>query len=110
MDTRIVETNALEFCSTARALADEARRLGLAVPGFRSPPRLAGVDRTIRRARNGGAVVAIRRRGRDREATIADMIEGIIAANRLSGAAADAARASLRGAALTLEPPPYPNR
>ncbi len=100
----------LQFCQAARALASEAHRLGLAVPGFRSPPRLQGFDRTIRRPRTGGAVVAVRRRGRAFDATLADMVEGIVAANGLSGAQAEAARAALRAAGLTLEPPPYPNR
>ena len=105
-----MQVSVLQFCQTAQALASEAHRLGLVVPGFRSPPRLAGVDRTIRRGRGGGAVVAVRRRGRGFDATLGDMIEGIVTANRLSGARAEAARAALHAAALTLEPPPYPNR
>lgn len=106
----VVEASVLVFCEVARELAAEARRLGLAVPGFRSPPRLAGVDRTIRRARDGGVVVAIRRRGRACEATVDDMVDGIVVANGLAGVAADTARGALRAAARSLEPPPYPNR
>ncbi len=37
-----------------------SRRRGWSAPGFRSPPRLVGVDRSIRRSR-GQAAVAVRR-------------------------------------------------
>jgi len=78
----------LAFARAARALTNEARRLGLSAPGFRSPPRLPETDRTIRRA-NWGAVVSVRLRGRPFETVVTDMIEGIVVANRLE---ADAAR------------------
>lgn len=85
---------ALGFARAARALADETRRLGLAAPGFRSPPGLPETDRTIRRAR-WGAVVAVRLRGRPLEAVVADMVEGIVVANRLEGDAARRTRVLL---------------
>ena len=44
----------VDFAAAARALAREARRRQLVGPGFRCPPRLVGVDRSIRR-RAGGA-------------------------------------------------------
>jgi len=68
--------------------------MGLHVPGFRSPPRLAGASRTIRR-RPGGGVVAVRVQGRPWVAVLADMVEGVVVANRLQGPAADRAREAL---------------
>lgn len=72
----------LRFARAARAVADEARRLGLRAPGFRSPPGLQGSDRTIRRAARG-AVVSIRLHDRPFEAVFADMVEGVVVANDL---------------------------
>ena len=59
-----------------------ARALGLVVPGFRSPPRLVGVQRSIKRW-HGGATVAVVVRGRPWPAVQADLIEGVVAANGL---------------------------
>ena len=53
----------------------------LVTPGFRSPPRLVGVQRSIKRW-TGGATVAVVVRGRPWPAVQSDLIEGIIAANR----------------------------
>ncbi len=88
----------LQFANTARALANAARANGLAVPGFRSPPRLNGVDRTLRR-RGATASIAVRVRGRPWADVLADMIEGVVVANGLAGAEADAARTALSSAA-----------
>jgi hypothetical protein len=93
----------LRFAEAARALAAEARACGLTAPGFRSPPRLAGADRTIRR-RSGGAVVSVRVRQRPWGAVLADMIEGVIVANEVTGAAADPLRARLWAAAAPVSP------
>jgi hypothetical protein len=82
------------FAHAARTLATEARRRGLVAPGFRSPPRLVGVDRSIRR-HPGGAAVAVRVRNRPWVAVAADMIEGVIAANRLAPPQSDRLRAEL---------------
>jgi hypothetical protein len=82
------------FAHAARVLATEARRRGLVAPGFRSPPRLVGVDRSIRR-HPGGAAVAVRVRNRPWVAVAADMIEGVIAANRLAPPQSDRLRAEL---------------
>jgi len=71
----------VRFAAAARRLGQEARRRGLAVPGFRSPPRLPGVDRSIRRRADGVAVVAVRVHGRSLEAVVTDMVEGVLAAN-----------------------------
>ena len=82
------------FADTARVLSQAARRSGLRAPSFRSPPRLVGVDRTIRR-RGDDAVVSVRVRQRPWPAVLADMIEGVVAANRLVPPRADRIRAEL---------------
>jgi hypothetical protein len=72
----------LRFATAAKAIGDEARRAGLVVPGFRSPPRLVGVDRSLRRRPGGGApAVAVRVAGRSIETVVADMVEGVLVAN-----------------------------
>jgi hypothetical protein len=92
-------TDSLRFAATARRLAEVARGEGLSVPGFRSPPRLPGVDRSLRRRLGGRAVVAVRLRGRSHGAVVADMVEGVVVANRLTGAEAARVRAALSEAA-----------
>ena len=84
----------IDFASAARALTREARRRGLVGPSFRCPPRLVGIDRSIRR-RPDGAVVSIRLKGRPRSAVIADMIEGVVVANGLRPPQADRLRSEL---------------
>jgi hypothetical protein len=44
-----MEPTSLHFARTARSLTAAARANGLIAPTFRSPPRLAGATRTIRR-------------------------------------------------------------
>jgi len=85
------------FADAARVLSLEARRRGLAAPGFRSPPRLLGVDRTLRR-HPSGASVAVRVRDRPWVAVAADMIEGVIAVNELRPPQSDRLRGELWGA------------
>ena len=88
----------VEFAATARTLTREARRRGLVGPSFRCPPRLVGVDRSIRRrgdAAGAGAVVSIRLHDRPRSAVVADMIEGVVVANRLRPPQADRLRTEL---------------
>lgn len=87
-------TNTLDFASAARTLSSEARRQGFVGPSYRSPPRLVGVDRSIRR-RADGAVVAVRLRGRPRSAVLADMIEGVVVTNELVSPEADRLRTDL---------------
>jgi hypothetical protein len=87
--------SAVRFASAAKILARETRRLGLRSPGFRCPPKLDGVDRSLRRHPGGSSTVAVRLRGRPWVAALADMVEGVIAANRLSGPSADRVRAAL---------------
>jgi hypothetical protein len=84
----------VEFAAAARTLTREARRRGLVGPSFRCPPRLVGVDRSIRQ-RPDGAVVSIRLKGRPRGAVIADMIEGVVVANGLQPPDTDRVRTEL---------------
>lgn len=87
--------NAVRFAAAARALGDAARARSLTVPGFRSPPKLREVDRTIRRRRDGGATVAVQMGDRPWPAVLADMVEGIVVANGLTGADAMRVRTAL---------------
>ena len=91
----VVESPVLRFAETVRALGLEARRHSLKMPGFRSPPRLRGVDRSVRRRSDGGATIAVVVRGRPWAAVVADMVEGVIIANALTGADADRVRSKL---------------
>jgi hypothetical protein len=93
-----VPITAARFCAVARLLADEARRRGLAPPGFRSPPKLPDAPRTIRR-QGASTGVAVRRAGRPADEVIADMVEGVLVANRVSGAEAERWRAELAASA-----------
>lgn len=90
-----MQATSVRFAAAARVLGRAARRRGLDVPGFRSPPRLAGVERSLRRTSSGTATVAVRLKGRPWPAVLADMIDGVVAANRLAGAEADRARTAL---------------
>lgn len=84
----VPSAGAVQFSDSVRRVVDLAVRGGLSAPVFRSPPRIEGVDRTIRRGRNS-AVVAVRRQGRPLAAVQADVIEGVVAANGLEGVRAD---------------------
>lgn len=85
-----------KFTAAARVLAQRASELDLVVPGFRSPPRIVGVNRSIRRARDGqGGVVAVRIADRPFTAAVGDMIEGVLCINRLEPAEADRIRTQL---------------
>jgi hypothetical protein len=90
-----MEAVTFRFADAARRLTAAARRLGLSAPAFRSPPRVPAVARTLRRRADGGAVVAVALRGRPWEAVLADLIDGVVAANRLAGADADRVRVRL---------------
>jgi len=89
-----MEGSALRFAAVARTLAQAARASGLSTPSFRSPPGLAHVQRSLRR-RRGSVTVAVRLRERPWPAVVADMVEGVVVANRLEGTAADRARTQL---------------
>lgn len=89
---------ALGFAAAARRLAAESRRRGLLVPVFRSPPRLPGA-RSLRWT-GDGAVVAVRIRHRLMADVVCDMVDGVVAANRLTAAEAAAHRRDLLEAAV----------
>jgi len=84
----------LRFATAAEVLSGVVRSVGLEVPTFRSPPRAAGADRTLR-GRGPEAVVSVRLRNRPWPAVAADMVEGVVAANGLTGCAAGRVRAAL---------------
>jgi len=96
------ESPSIRFARTVQALGVAGRELGLEVPAFRSPPRLVGVQRSIRRA-PGATMVAVVVRGRPWAAVQADLIEGVVAANALPAEVADRVRAHLWAA---IEPVP----
>jgi hypothetical protein len=84
----------VEFSHAARLLGREARRRRLVAPSFRCPPRVVGAQRTVRR-HSGGVVVAVQLRDRPWLAVLADMIEGVVVANRLQPPSADRLRTEL---------------
>ena len=94
--------NALCFAAVARELAAEARRRGLAVPGFRSPPRLPGARRSLGRHPDGATVVSVVVRGRPLADVAADMVEGVLAANRLAGPEAGELRTALLASVMEI--------
>ena len=84
----------LRFARLARSLGQAALAQGLRAPTFRSPPRIPDVSRSI--VRRGPAVtVAVALRDRPWPAVVADMVEGVVAANRLTGVRADHVRVGL---------------
>jgi hypothetical protein len=89
-----VQATTVRFATAARTLAAAARRFGLAAPTFRTPPRLVGLDRTVRRHPKGG-VVSVRIRGRPWPAVVADLVDGVVAVNRLDARRANRTRADL---------------
>ena len=68
--------------------------MGLLAPSFRTPPRIAGCNRTLTRY-SDFVLVSVRGRGRSWEAVLADMIEGVVRANDLSALDADRVRNEL---------------
>ena len=84
----------MQFAAVARLIANEVQRFGLLAPSFRSPPRVVGVNRTVRR-REGGGVVAVALRDRPFVAILGDMIEGVVVVNQLSAPDSDQVRTAL---------------
>jgi len=82
-----MSAESVRFSAAARVISAEARKMGLRTPAFRSPPRIAGAIRTIRRAHDGD-MVAIVVRGRPLTDVVADLIEGVVVANGLAGSRA----------------------
>ena len=90
-----MESQSLQFAATVRTLSAASRGRGLIVPGFRSPPRRAGAERTLRWAPDGTATVAVAVRGRPYQAVVADLIEGVVIVNELDGIEATRLRTAL---------------
>lgn len=89
-----MEPTSLRFARLARSLGQAALAQGLRAPTFRSPPRIPEVSRSI--VRRGPAVtVAVALRDRPWPAVVADMVEGVVVANHLTGVRADHVRAGL---------------
>jgi hypothetical protein len=93
-------SSALDLAGAVRVIGATVKAMGFDAPGFRSPPRLVGVDRSIRRRRSPSgsgtsAVVSVRVKGRPWAAVLADMIEGVVAANELTPPDADRVRTEL---------------
>lgn len=95
-----MEASAVHFAAVARTLGEAARARGLVVPSFRSPPRRPGASRTLRRWPDGGATVSVEVVGRPREAVVADMVEGVVVANGVTGPDATRLRTALWEAVL----------
>jgi len=89
-----MESSAVRFATTARVLANVTRSLGLAAPGFRSPPRRDDCDRTLSGS-GADAIVSVRLRDRPWPAVAADMVEGVVVANGVGGTDAGRLRARL---------------
>ncbi len=89
-----MESTTVRFARAARELSRTSRLCGVTAPSFISPPRRGDVSRTIRRRPNG-TVVAVSLRARPWAAVLADMIDGVIAANGLRGVDADRVRSAL---------------
>ncbi len=70
-----------EFARVARLLGDEARRRALCVPSFRSPPRIEGVERSLRRRDGAPPTISVRLAGRPLDTVIEDMIQGVLVVN-----------------------------
>ena len=85
----------LAFAEAARLLGMAVRGQELVIPSFRSPPREVGRRRTLARHDDGSVTVSVMVRNRVWEAVLADMIEGIVAANRMDGIDAEALRDQL---------------
>lgn len=95
--------DALLLASGSRRLARATRGMGLVCPSFRSPPRLAGADRSLRRRAPGWAPqVSVRLRGRSRSDVLGDMVEGVVVANALVDDEAERCRIAL-WSALAIE-------
>ena len=90
-----MESPSIRFGEIARLVAGQARSLGLVVPVFKSPPRIVGVSRTVRRRSDGHTVVAVSFRARPWPAIVADLIEGVLVVNDLAGVEASRLRDDL---------------
>jgi hypothetical protein len=96
-DRTVTPLPATRFADVARRLGAATHAAGLAVPAFRCPPRAPEAQRTIRRY-PGGSVVSVRLRDRPFADVVTDMVEGVLAANRVPEPDAPRVRALLTAA------------
>lgn len=89
-----MRTTSLDFARLAQSLSQAARLRGLVAPAFSSPPRQSDLDRSIRRTAST-TLIAVRLAGRAPHTVAADMIEGVVVANELTGPRADRVRSAL---------------
>lgn len=82
-----------EFSCLARGLAAHARRHGLRAPSFKTLP--IEERRSLRRYPDGTARVSVPARGRQPQAVVDDMVEGVVRANGLQGIEAARKRLAL---------------
>ncbi|MGB5760154.1 MAG: hypothetical protein WBM50_24780, partial [Acidimicrobiales bacterium] len=75
------ELTSVRFAQIANRINQAAKDQSLCGPAFRSPPRAPGLRRSIRRRPDGSATVSVSLRGRPAVAVVADMIDGVMAAN-----------------------------
>jgi hypothetical protein len=80
--------SSIEFARAVRSLGPACHALGLATPAFRTPPRVRGAVRTIRWLPSGAAVGAGATTERPWASVLADLVDGVIAANQLDQAQA----------------------
>jgi hypothetical protein len=97
-DRPVTQLPAARFADVARRLGAASHEAGLAVPAFRCPPRAPGAMRTIRRY-PGGAVVSVRLRDRPFAEVVTDMVDGVVAANRVPESDTPRMKALLHAAA-----------
>lgn len=81
--------SSLEFARAARQISQAARMARYEVPAFRSPPKVPRCRRSLKRRTDGSITVSIQIKGRPFAAIVADMVEGVLAANELTRADAD---------------------
>lgn len=93
-------TSSIDFADLARSISAAARALKLVAPSFRTPPTHPTAARTIRSNMHGHVTVHVRIAGRSMDDVAADMIDGVIAANRLQGMRATRARLDLAAASV----------
>ena len=79
----IEQAPSVRFAATARLIAEVARARGLVVPAFKSPPRIEGVYRTIKRV-GANVVVANNYSGSDAGKTRALLWEAVEASDTLA--------------------------
>lgn len=85
----------VRFAESVRVLSGAARRRGMVVPAFRSPPARPDVDRSLRRRADGACTVAVRLSGRPFTAVQADLVESLVVVNDVDAAQLQAVRRSL---------------